>query len=52
VATAAADAGALGDRVTLEIAAVRDGLESWQPQVRQVIRAGYGLHYGNYYGGL
>jgi hypothetical protein len=52
VASAAADAGALGDRVTLEIAAVRDGLESWQPQVRQVIRAGYGLHYGNNYGGL
>jgi len=52
VASAAVDAGALGDRVTLEIAAVRDGLESWQPQVRQVIRAGYGLHYGNYYGGL
>jgi len=52
VTTAAADAGALGDRVTLEIAAERDGLESWQPQVRQVIRAGYGLHYGNYYGGL
>ncbi|RCX08633.1 phage tail protein [Extensimonas vulgaris] len=52
VAGAAADAGALGDRVTLEITAVRDGLESWQPQVRQVIRAGYGLHYGNYYGGI
>ena len=52
VATAAADAGALGDRITVEISAVRDGLESWQPQLRHVERAGYGLHYGNYYGGL
>ena len=52
VATAAADAGALGERITLEISAERDGMESWQPQVRQVERAGYGLHYGNHYGGI
>ena len=43
---------ALGDRINLEISAVRDGLESWQPQLRHVERAGYGLYYGNYYGGL
>ena len=52
VTTAASEAGALGDRITLEITAMRDGLESWQPQVRQLDRAGYGLRYGNYYGGL
>lgn len=52
VASAAVDAGALGDRVTLEIAAERDGLESWQPQVRAVARAGYGLHWGQYWGGI
>ncbi|HXG29132.1 MAG TPA: hypothetical protein VNJ47_09845 [Nevskiales bacterium] len=40
VAEAAADAGAAGDRVTLEISAVRDGLESWQAQARSVDRAG------------
>jgi len=52
VASAAVDAGALGDQITLEITSVRDGLESWQPQTRHLMRAGYGLHYGNYYGGL
>ena len=52
VASAALDAGALGHRITVEISAERDGLESWQPQLRHVERAGYGLHYGNYYGGL
>ncbi|MCL4778925.1 MAG: phage tail protein [Gammaproteobacteria bacterium] len=52
VATAAADAGALGDRVTVEISAERDGLESWQPQVRVMDRAGYGLRWGQYWGGL
>ena len=38
--------------LTAEITAVRDGLDSWQPQVRAMDRTGYGLHYGNYYGGL
>ena len=52
VASAAADAGAQGDRITLEIAAERDGLESWQPQVRAVDRAGYGLRWGQYWGGV
>ena len=52
VATAASETGALGDRISVEISAVRDGLESWQPQLRHVERAGYGLQYGNYYGGL
>ena len=52
VATAAADAGALGDRITLELNAVRDGLESWQPQVRAADRAGYGLRWGHYWGGI
>ena len=44
--------GRLIDHITLELTAERDGLESWQPQVRQLDRAGYGLRYGNYYGGL
>jgi len=52
VATAAADAGALGDHITLELTAERDGLESWQPQVRGMDRAGYGLRWGQYWGGV
>ena len=36
VASAGADAGAAGDRVTVEIEAKRDGLVSWRPQVRSV----------------
>jgi hypothetical protein len=52
VADAAADAGAAGDRVTLEITAVRDGLESWQAQARSVDRAGYGLRWGQHWGGV
>ncbi len=52
VATAATDAGALGDHITVEITAERDGLESWQPQVRAVDRAGYGLRWGQYWGGV
>ena len=52
VATAALDAGALGDAVTIEIEADRDGLTSWQPQVRHVERAGYGLRWGQYWGGV
>ena len=31
-AVAALDAGALGDRITVEISAERDGLSSWQPR--------------------
>ena len=52
VATAAADPGALGDHITLELTAVRDGLESWQPQVRVMDRTGYGLRWGQYWGGV
>jgi hypothetical protein len=52
VASAAADAGVAGDRVTVEIEAERDGLASWQAQVRTVNRAGYGLRWGQYWGGV
>jgi hypothetical protein len=51
-AVAALDAGALGDRITVEISAERDGLSSWQPQVRVLDRAGYGLRWGQYWGGV
>lgn len=49
---AALDAGALGDRITVEIAAWRDGLSSWQQQVRSMDRTGYGLRWGQYWGGV
>ncbi|MFN4342866.1 MAG: phage tail protein [Azonexus sp.] len=52
VTSAAVDAGAAGDRVTVEIEAERDGLASWQPQVRTVERAGYGLRWGQSWGGV
>ncbi|WP_062196555.1 phage tail protein [Caldimonas taiwanensis] len=52
VASAAADAGSAGDTVTIGIEAERDGLSSWQAQLRTVERAGYGLRYGQYYGGI
>ncbi|MBG4836077.1 phage tail protein [Pseudomonas aeruginosa] len=51
-AMAALNAGALGDRITVEISAERDGLSSWQPQVRVMDRAGYGLRWGQYWGGI
>jgi hypothetical protein len=51
-AVAALDAGALGDRITAEISAEHDGLSSWQPQVRVMDRAGYGLRWGQYWGGV
>ncbi|TCS71193.1 putative tail protein [Sulfuritortus calidifontis] len=51
-AVGALDAGALGDRITVEISAERDGLSSWQPQVRVMDRAGYGLRWGQYWGGV
>ncbi len=52
VATAAADAGADGDTVTVEIDSLRDGWTSWTMQSRTVERAGYGLRYGQYWGGV
>jgi hypothetical protein len=52
LASAALDAGVAGDRVTVEIEAEREGLSSWQAQVRTVDRAGYGLRWGQYWGGV
>ncbi|WP_054284855.1 phage tail protein [Gulbenkiania mobilis] len=52
LASAALDAGVAGDRVTVEIEAERDGLASWQAQVRTVERAGYGLRWGQHWGGV
>lgn len=52
VATAASDAGPDGDAITIEIVAERDGYDSWRPQVRSVQRAGYGLRWGQYWGGV
>lgn len=52
VASSAIDAGVAGDTVTVEIEAERDGIKSWQAQVRTVERAGYGLRWGQYWGGV
>ena len=52
LASAALDAGVAGDRVTVEIEAEREGLASWQAQVRTVERAGYGLLWGQHWGGV
>lgn len=52
VASSAMDAGPAGDRITIEIAAEREGLTSWQAQARSVERAGYGLRWGQYWGGV
>ena len=51
-AVAATEAGALGDQITVEISAERDGLSNWQSQVRLMDRAGYGLRWGQYWGGV
>lgn len=51
-ATAASEAGPDGDAITIEITAERDGYDSWKPQVRSVQRAGYGLRWGQYWGGV
>ena len=42
----------MGDRVTVEISAERDGLSNWQTQVRVMERTGYGLRWGQYWGGV
>lgn len=52
VAAAATDAATAGDRVTVEIESVRDGLASWQAQACTVERAGWGLRWGQYWGGV
>ena len=43
-----------GDVYMITISAVRDGLESWQPQQVNVYRTGigYGYDYGHHYGGI
>lgn len=50
--TAAADAGALGGAVTVEVEAERDSLTSWKKHSITLQRAGWGLRYGQYYGGV
>ncbi|WP_207899559.1 phage tail protein [Sulfuritortus calidifontis] len=52
VASSATDAGPAGDTVTVEIEAERDGLSSWQAQTRTTERAGYGLRWGQFWGGV
>lgn len=44
--------GRVNDSLKVEVEAVRDGHTSWQKQVVQFDRAGYGLRYGQYYGGV
>ena len=44
--------GRVNASLKVEIEASRDGHVSWQKQVIQFERAGYGLRYGQYYGGI
>ena len=44
--------GRINGKFKVEIEAVRAGYTSWQKQSRSVDRAGYGLNYGKYYGGI
>ena len=44
--------GRVNGKFKVEIEAVRAGYTSWQKQTRSVDRAGYGLNYGKYYGGI
>lgn len=44
--------GRINGKFKVEIEAVRAGYPSWQKQTRSVDRAGYGLNYGKYYGGI
>ena len=44
--------GRINGKLKIEIEAVRGGYTSWQKQTRSVDRAGYGLNYGKYYGGI
>lgn len=50
--TEVADAGVLQGRIRVELEAVRDGFVSLQKYNHAFDRAGYGLNYGNYYGGI
>ncbi len=44
--------GRINGKFKVEIESVRAGYTSWQKQTRSVDRAGYGLNYGKYYGGI
>lgn len=44
--------GRINGKFKVEIESVRAGYISWQKQTRSVDRAGYGLNYGKYYGGI
>lgn len=44
--------GRINGKFKFEIESVRAGYTSWQKQTRSVDRAGYGLNYGKYYGGI
>ena len=44
--------GRINGKFKIEIESVRAGYTSWQKQTRSVERAGYGLNYGKYYGGI
>ena len=44
--------GRINGKLKVEIEAVRSSYTSWQKQTRNVDRAGYGLNYGKYYGGI
>jgi hypothetical protein len=44
--------GRLNAHVRFELESVRSGLASFQKHSVEFDRAGYGLHYGNYYGGI
>ncbi len=52
LATAVTDAGTNGDTVTIEMESARDGYTSLYPHSITFARAGYGMRYGEYYGGI
>ncbi len=54
LAEEASDSGLsrVNGRIQIEIEAERGGHVSWQKQSIEFDRAGYGLHYGKYYGGI
>ncbi len=54
LAEEAADSGLsrINGRIRIEIEAERGGHVSWQKQIVEFDRAGYGLNYGKYYGGI
>jgi len=53
VTTYTATSAAIGDtEMRVEVKATRDGLDSYQTQVLEFDFAGYGVGYGNHYGGI